>query len=793
MRNGVTKQIYYIAGAALLLAIISACSATAPPPVLIQPPSRPINYLTEVKPILDRRCVVCHSCYNSPCQLKLSSHEGIERGGSKEAIYNASRLQTMDPTRLFIDAKNTQEWRDKSFHSVTDSSAPKGENNSLMLQSLDHKRRNPKTVGEYFSEADDLECPENQKELGSYLKKHPNRGMPFGFPPLEEEEFQTVAGWLAQGAKAPCRDKQAKLIKPKPLDTAAITKWEGFLNNPDPKYAMTARYLYEHLFLAHCYFGTGSREYFELVRSKTPSPQPIEIIPTVRPYDDPGVEKFYYRFRKVHSTIVHKTHMVFTLDNRQFKRINELFIEPQWLLTPHRVGYDPVLSANPFASFEQIPPRSRYQFLLDNARYITMTFIRGPVCRGQVALNVIHDHFWILFTDPDHDISVTHPGFLKRHQENLIMPIEEGSHLPLVNLLQNRYHRAAKTFYRARQHAYQTMFYYRGQNIDAIWRGNRAEDTPLLTVYRHFDSASVHKGALGALPRTVWLWDYPLIERIYYALVAGFDVYGTAGHQLGIRLYMDDLRIESESYFINLMPRAAREAMMKSWYIGVELDEIEHTDAKLPAIMNFSSDEPKRELLETLVDSHFLKSTEIDFDSVNYLRADESYPELPTQYESLDDYLRGFRAVSRPGTPFFKRVNDYNANLAYIRIRKDDGSNAVISMIINRWHDNVNFLFKEDESLNSTRDRADFIAGFHGSYPNYFYDIHQRDLPDFFALINNPKLAPEEETRLRSYGINRAHPQFWQHFDWFQNRFEKNQPIEAGLFDLNRYFYLARD
>ena len=31
-----------------------------------------------------------------------------------------------------------------------------------------------------------------------------------------------------------------------------------------------------------------------------------------------------------------------------------------------------------------------------------MTFIRGPVCKGQVALNVIQDHFWALFLDPDY-------------------------------------------------------------------------------------------------------------------------------------------------------------------------------------------------------------------------------------------------------------------------------------------------------------------------------------------------------------------------------------------------------
>ena len=28
------------------------------------------DYYTEVKPILENRCVVCHACYDAPCQLK---------------------------------------------------------------------------------------------------------------------------------------------------------------------------------------------------------------------------------------------------------------------------------------------------------------------------------------------------------------------------------------------------------------------------------------------------------------------------------------------------------------------------------------------------------------------------------------------------------------------------------------------------------------------------------------------------------------------------------------------------
>jgi len=778
---------------ALVVAMVGffvACATKAPMPVAFQIPTRHIDYLKEVKPVLDRRCAVCHSCYNSPCQLKLDSFEGADRGATKRAIYNASRLSSMNPTRLFTDAQSTKQWRQKEFYSVTDSKATGGQNNSIMLELLSHKMKNPECAGDYRPEADDLTCAENDNELGGYLEKHPNRGMPFGFPPLKQEEYDIIAGWLVQGAKGPDAAQQQMLTTPKTADARAIKQWEAFLNQSDPKHAMTARYLYEHLFLAHLKFGTPTNEFYELVRSKTPPGEPLDLIATVRPYDDPGVERVYYRFRKIHSTIVQKTHMVFDLDDAKLQRFNELFIRPEWLQPPHAVGYGAKLSANPFDAFAQIPPRSRYQFLLDNAQYIIMTFIHGPVCKGQVALNVIDDHFWVMFLDPDHDLSVSYPGFLTLNSFRLHMPIEAGSDLRIFMALTDTYKKDAVDYYKFRQDYYATLN-REGLGYDSIWKGNSAADTPLLTVYRHFDSASVHKGVLGNLPKTMWVVDYPLLERIYYALVAGFDVYGTTGHQLAVRLYMDALRVEGESNFLDFMPPSQRQEIMQSWYQGVELEKINYYASALPAKISFATDEPKREFIEYIVKKHIVPAAGIAFDAVNYEPAG-AYPALPEKYETKDDYLRAFRAVSRPGTPFFSLVNDYNANTAYMRIRRKTGKDIALTIVINRWHDNVAFLFGEGGKLDPSKDSADFVHGLIGSYPNYFVDVREEDLPDFFDLLAHFEKSPKDLERLAKYGVNRADGRFWDAYDWFQKRFYEDDPVHAGLFDLNRYYYHAR-
>lgn len=76
------------------------------------------HFIEQVKPIIDNRCVVCHACYDASCQLKMSSVEGIDRGASKERIYQGSRLVATKPTRLFEDAETTEQWRDFGFHPV---------------------------------------------------------------------------------------------------------------------------------------------------------------------------------------------------------------------------------------------------------------------------------------------------------------------------------------------------------------------------------------------------------------------------------------------------------------------------------------------------------------------------------------------------------------------------------------------------------------------------------------------------------------------------------------------------
>ena len=114
--------------------------------ILLTLPAEPISFQEQVRPVLERRCVVCHGCYDAPCQLKLSSYEGLARGAHKDKVYDGGRILEADPTRLFVDAKSTAEWRDKGFKPVLNEGTAEPRlnlQNSVLYRMLRLKQQHP--------------------------------------------------------------------------------------------------------------------------------------------------------------------------------------------------------------------------------------------------------------------------------------------------------------------------------------------------------------------------------------------------------------------------------------------------------------------------------------------------------------------------------------------------------------------------------------------------------------------------------------------------------------------------
>ncbi len=63
------------------------------------------------------------------------------------------------------------------------------------------------------------------------------------------------------------------------------------------------------------------------------------------------------------------------------ERYRALFLVPEYPVDK-APAYEPQEASNGLATFRAIPEEARYRFLLDDAQYFVMTFIKGPVCRG---------------------------------------------------------------------------------------------------------------------------------------------------------------------------------------------------------------------------------------------------------------------------------------------------------------------------------------------------------------------------------------------------------------------------
>ena len=758
---------YRVLVSALLLVVSSFVQAQGPAPA--------ISYIKDVQPIFTEKCVACHACYDSACQLNLGSGEGAARGAAKLPVYNGDRSDAQAPTRLFIDAHSAEAWRNKGFYSVLDA---QGSQAALMARMLEVGRSaalepNAKLPADIVLGLERSNMCPMPGEFNAYAAAHPKEGMPLAVTGLTDEQYQTLQTWLAAGAPI---DEQA--LQPTASEAAQIGQWEALLNQDGAAAALAGRWLYEHWYLAQVYFDGGqSGHFFQWVRSRTPVGQPVDLIATRRPNDDPGTD-VYYRLVPVQGAIVYKTHITYPLSAAKLERVKQLFYGGDWQ-ADELPGYGPQRRANPFETFQAIPARARYQFMLDDAKYFVDTFIRGPVCRGQIATDVIRDNFWVYFQDPSHDLYITDPQYRAKATPLLAMPGQNDSVGDVLGLWLT---------YRDKRNAYE------GLRSDAyadapppswssLWAGN---DNALLSIFRHFDSATVSKGLIGEVPQTMWLFDYPLLERTYYQLAVNFDVFGNVSHQAQTRLYFDLIRNGAEVNFLRFMPPDAREGYLDDWYqnggkLKLWLD-YQKIDDDTATGLKLGEKDPKGDFARQLLRRY--ATLDASPDPINRCQgAFCSRKGLGEQLRNAEQSLS--RLTSRPAAGL--KVINWLPEASMIRVQASDGKREIYSLLRNRAHSNVAFLLFENHRYQPGLDTLTVYPGVLSSYPNFMFNVPAAEVPQFVDAMQAVQDQPAFDKVVQRWGIRRSHPQFWFYFHDLTQYLQETRPVDAGVLDMNRY------
>jgi hypothetical protein len=738
-------------------------------------PAGDMSYRRDVQPILERRCVVCHGCYDAPCQIKLSAWQGIARGGSSEAVYDSTRLREAVPSRLFVDAQLPSQWRDKGFFAVLNERAATPEANlagSVLYRSLALKQAHPLPAGRVLGAPFDFSLDRAQScpridQFDDYGRKAPLAGMPYGLPGLSPREMGTLTRWLAAGA--PFEGEP-------PLSAAQqqqVQAWEAFLNGASLKERLMSRYLYEHLFLGHLVFDDdASRRSFRIVRSRTPPGQAVQLVATRRPYDDPGVERVYYRIEPEHETILAKTHMPYALGSARMDKYRRWFLAPSYTVQT-LPGYTTQVSSNPFVAFRDLPPDSRYRFMLDEAEFFIMNFIKGPVCRGQVAVDVIDDRFWVFFLDPRASAEAMNADVLSRQAARLDLPAAQGSDSSVLRPWLD-YARQEREFLQAKSRLLQqSLGGGKGRlDLSLIWDGEGHNRNAVLTVFRHFDNASVVQGLVGDEPKTAWVIGYALFERIYYLLVTGYDVYGDVGHQLNSRLYMDFMRMEGEFNFLVLLPQQWRQPTAEFWYRGAPDEARQYVygpnaNLDVPSAIVYRTSDPQRELYGLLRKRLApVLGARFDLSSVADAR-------LRSDLQSL----AALRGASLSWLP----------EMVVLRVQGSAAAPSYFSLLRNTAHANVSHLMRESQELLPAENSLTLVPGFIGAYPNAIYSLRESELPELALAIR--ALASEDDYRKLAdrFAVRRTSEAFWSTSDALHDAYRASAPAEAGLFDFGRF------
>lgn len=724
------------------------------------------EYLDKVQPLLGQRCVTCHGCSTSPCQLKLSSYDGVARGGTKKNMFH-NTLLTQEPTRL-KDAKTPAEWRSKGFFSVTD-----GGKDSIMYRYLAAGQKenvegfdlaNPFAIYKDQAESLQFTCTDKTSEIDARLAKGGN-GMPLGMPGLAPSEYETLAAWLEKGAPGPSPEAQARLDAPR--DPQAVKAWEDFFNQTTPKGQLTARYLYEHLFFGklHIDDSAASRgDFFEIVRSRTKDGAIDEIV-TDTPSSDPR-GRFYYRLKKYTPLIVAKDHVVWNLTDAVRSHWKSMFLDATWTID----AVPSYREANPFEYFDKIPGVIRSQFMIENSGRLIDSMTKSDVCNGASATYAIRDRFFTLFLKPESDPSALDPK-LGRDGYDHVDPNESQASI----FWGGSFEQALMTELRRLKPD--------GLKVEDLWDGGKTDKNAWVSVFRHGKSASTHLGPMGQMPETMWVMDYGNFERLYYDLVVLYRPWAHLRHKTETWRIMSEVRAHGEDMFILFLPEESRERVRREFtpgYAGAfdtTMGGAGYRSGVTPAL---SAERPVEDLVARI--RKYLGPKIAGFDDLDPdpLAGGAAQPVAPRNQAQLEQSL--FSLTQKRGG-FGETLPDTTW------VTFTDGSKSYdYTILVNRiYHSNSRIIGSAIPSMSRRPelDSLSVIRGHIGGFPELFMTIPMTEVD---KMVGASTGTPEWRQHVRSrFEIRRNSAAFWSFLDAEHAKAIKADPLGSGIIDTSEY------
>jgi hypothetical protein len=251
------------------------------------------------------------------------------------------------------------------------------------------------------------------------------------------------------------------------------------------------------------------------------------------------------------------------------------------------------------------------------------------------------------------------------------------------------------------------------------------------------------------------------------------------------------IRMEAEELFLDFLPPSQRAGLRNSWYRGGPL-----TDLKLryifplvnrsapTAVVYRNQARAKAEFVERVINEHLPPTVRGLPDALNWkalsLPPSGRAPELTATERALRQ-IASIKATS--AAPFARFLPD----LAIVLVRGEDGGVRLYSLVHNREHANISWMFGETERFAPQEDSLTVRAGVLGAYPNMFFVVQENDIEAFSRAVAGLKSAADYARLVDTFGVRRSNEEFWSVYDAINSTHRASDLVHSGTLDLTRY------
>ncbi len=243
--------------------------------------------------------------------------------------------------------------------------------------------------------------------------------------------------------------------------------------------------------------------------------------------------------------------------------------------------------------------------------------------------------------------------------------------------------------------------------------------------------------------------------------------------------------MEGEDYFLTFLPSSHRKAIRDSWYVGVRAKRDRVLDGsedwlRVESVTGYTTDDPLRELygrLEARLGAMAGSPDPINRCEDRHCPGSDGEP-IPAQWDAV------MRRIAQQRGPLLEVFPD----VTFVRVRSASSDREIAyTIIVNKGYKNLTSIFEDEDRRDRDEDTLTIVRGLEGSYPNFFLEVDDGDVEAFVERFLAIRTLEDYEGFVASYGVRRTNPRFWSSADWFNARLAADDPLRAGLLDLNRY------